>query len=132
MLKVMLSKTEKLLFKFGILKRKMELVPVSRSTLLGLKAKKEEEERIQMIGSIIYNIFNEVMRIAKTTTNTTYKIPIQDMIRRNLKIEDNIPDILDRLRNLFPDSKVELKDISRHLHGNTYDQQEYIIVDWSL
>jgi len=110
----------------------MEPVRVSRSTLLGLKAKKEEEERIRMIGSIIYNIFNEVMQIAKTTTNTTYKIPIQDMIRRNLKIEDNIPDILDRLRNLFPDSKVELKDISRHLHGNTYDQQEYILIDWSL
>jgi hypothetical protein len=105
--------------------------PVSRSTLLGLKAKKEEEERIQMIGSIIYNIYRQVNQTAMTTTNTTYKIPIQDMTRHNFEIEDNIPDILDRLRNLFPDSKVELKDISRHLHGNTYDEQEYIVIDWS-
>lgn len=119
--------------------------PVSREYLLGLKAKTDEKIRIQNVQQYAQSIYSQVKQIATTTTQTRFQQPVQNHDPRYIR--DNMPDILDKLRGLFPDSKVDFKSLSRGQDGKMYDiadiddrmkpfinnqfNQDFIVIDWS-
>jgi len=119
--------------------------PIFREQLLGLKAQTDEETRLQNVKGFAQHIFQQVMATAKTTTQTRYQHLVQ---KHNPQyIRDNMPDILDKLRGLFPDSKVDVKSLSRGQDGQMYDiadidermkpfiktqyNQDFIVIDWA-
>jgi len=135
--------------------------PLSREYLLGLKIQNDEKNRIFFIDQQVQQIYFKVKQIAETTTNTSFK---QEVPNINLKVyeqhkqqtgtihphqyfRDNIEDIINKLMDLFPDSNIEFKTLSRGQDGKMYDikdidekmkpfinislNQEFIVVDWS-
>ena len=122
---------------------KMSLQPMMRSKLSGLKAERDEEMRCQQIQRIIHIIYNSVINLASTSTNTSYKKELE----LTPFIITNMQDILSELRVIFPDCLVKNTLCARGNDGQIYDiskidekmlafinkQQsaEYIVVDWS-
>ena len=129
------------------MKKKMYHVsnPVTREYLLGLKAQTDEKTRLQNIQGYAQSIYQQVVNTATTTTQTRYQQQIP--IHGQFSVKDNMPDILDKLRGLFPDSKVDSKSLSRGYDGKMYDiadidermkpfidarfNQDFIVIDWS-
>jgi hypothetical protein len=122
--------------------------PVSRDYLRGLKAQKDEEQRIKFVESQVRNIYHHVNQRAGGSTETSLQWQITGHNHPDQKkIESNMPDILARLQSLFPDSSVEFKTLSRGQDGKMYDikdvdermkpfinpqlNQQFIVVDWS-
>jgi hypothetical protein len=122
--------------------------PVSRDYLRGLKAQKDEEDRIQFVEQQVRNIYHHVNQRAEKTTETSFQWQITGHTHpEQKKIEANLSDILTRLRSLFPDSSVEYKTLSRGQDGKMYDikdidermkpfintqfNQQFIVVDWT-
>jgi len=119
--------------------------PITRDHLLSLKAQTDEKTRLQNIQGYTQNIYQQVINTATTTTQTRYQVQIP--IHGQFSARDNMPDILDKLRGLFPDSRVNFKALSRGVDGKMYDiveidermkpfvntqfNQEFIIIDWS-
>ena len=119
--------------------------PLSREYLRRLKARKDEETRVKNVNSHVQNIYQQVMNTATTTTQKRYQQQIQNY--GQFSVRDNMPDILDKLRGLFPDSKVDFKSLSRGQDGKMYDiadidermkpfintqfNQDFIVIDWS-
>ena len=120
--------------------------PVSREYLLGLKVKTDEKNRIQQVQQYAQNIYSQVEQIATTTTQTRFQQPVQNH-HQHFSMRDIMPDVLDKLRGLFPDSKVDVKSLSRGQDGKMYDiadiddrmkpfiniqfNQDFIVIDWS-
>uniref|UniRef100_A0A6C0HFI4 Uncharacterized protein n=1 Tax=viral metagenome TaxID=1070528 RepID=A0A6C0HFI4_9ZZZZ len=119
--------------------------PVTREYLLGLKAQTDEETRVKRVNEYAQHTFRQVINTATTTTQTRYQQPLQKHDPQYIR--DNMPDILDKLRDLFPDSKVDFKSLSRGQDGKMYDiadidermkpfintqfNQDFIVIDWS-
>ena len=119
---------------------------LSREYLRGLKAQNDEAIRIRNIQNYAQNIYRQVEQIAKTTTQTRFQQEVRND-NTQFSMRDNVPDILGRLRSMFPDSKVDFKSLSRGQDGKMYDiadidermkpfidtryNQDFIIVDWS-
>jgi hypothetical protein len=135
--------------------------PLSREYLRRLKAQTDEKNRIFFIDQQVQQIYLKVKQTAETTTNTSFK---QEVPNINLKVyeqhkqqtgtihphqyfRDNIEDIINKLKEIFPDSSVEFKRLSRGQDGKMYDikdidekmkpfinislNQDFIIVDWT-
>lgn len=114
-----------------------------RSKLSGLKAERDEEKRCQQIQQIIHNIYNSVINLASTSTNTSYKKELE----LTPFIITNMQDILSGLRIIFPDCLVENTLCARGNDGQIYDitkmdekmrpfindaqAKNYILIDWS-
>lgn len=119
--------------------------PVTREQLLCLKAKTDEETRMKNVQQYAQHIYRQVKQTAETTTQTRYQQQVQNHDPHYIRV--NMPDILDKLRSLFPDSKVDFKSLSRGQDGKMYDiadidermkpfintqfNQDFIVVDWS-
>jgi hypothetical protein len=117
----------------------MSFTPVSRETLRGLKAKKDEETRILLekqrlaqVDSRVKEIYRETICYAGMNTDTRYiyGLPPIQMSRRNdfcLPVpqpefhRDNMEDILSELRVLFPDCSVKYTKVARGEDGKFYD-----------
>ena len=124
----------------------MSLKPITRDEMRGLKAKKDEENRLREINSIVKEIYNMTIRNAEQTSELSFKFHI-----KNPAHEKNITDILSALQVLFPDCLVEYKNQCQGLDGKWYDisliddmmkqfidikknhiqTQKNIIIDWS-
>ena len=122
--------------------------PLSRDYLRGLKAQKDEEARIQFVEHQVRNIYHSVKQSAEKSTVTSLQWQITGHNHPDQKkVESNMPDILARLRSLFPDSSIEYKTLSRGQDGKMYDikdvdermkpfinpqfNQQFIVVGWS-
>ena len=126
--------------------------PLSRQYLLGLKAKTDEETRMKNVQQYAQHIYQQVKQTATTTTQTRYEQQVQPdngnpHAYGYFNTRYSMPDILDRLRSMFPDSKVEFKSLSRGQNGKMYDvadidermkpfidnrfNQDFIVIDWS-
>jgi hypothetical protein len=134
--------------------------PLSRENLLGLKIQKDEKNRIFFIDQQVQQIYFKVKQIAETTTNTSFKQEVPNIHPREKEehkqrgtiyphqyFRDNMGDILNKLKEIFPDSNIEFKTLSRGQDGKMYDikdidekmkpfinislNQDFIIVDWS-
>lgn len=124
----------------------MSLKPITRDEMRGLKAKKDEENRLREINDAVKEIYHNAIRNAEQTLELSFKFPI-----RHPSYEKNITDILSGLQVLFPECLVEYKNLCQGLDGNWYDisliddimkqfidinknriqTQKNIIIDWS-
>jgi hypothetical protein len=130
--------------------RNME--PLTRQYLLGLKAQVDEETRVRNVQGFVSQICSNVKQIATTTPQTRFQQKVAPDIGNashhgHFNVRHSMPDILDKLRGVFPDSKVEFKSLSRGQDGKMYDiadidermkpfinpqlNEDFIIVDWS-
>ena len=124
----------------------MSLMPITRDEMRGLKAKKDEENRVREINDTVNNIYTRTIHTAQYTSELSFKFHI-----KNPAHEKNITDILSALQVLFPDCLVEYKNLCQGLDGKWYDisliddlmqtfidikknhiqTQKNIIIDWS-
>ncbi len=124
----------------------MSLRPITKDEMRGLKAKKDEENRLRGINILVNNIYNRTIQTAQQTSELSFKYPIQDNTHEN-----NITDILSALQVLFPECLVEYKNLCQGLDGKWYDisliddmmkqfinlqnsriqTQKNIVIDWS-
>lgn len=124
----------------------MSLTPITRDEMRGLKAKKDEENRLMEINRLVRDIYSKTIRTAEQTSELSFKFPIQYPVHEN-----NITDILSALQVLFPECLVEYKNQCLGLDGKWYDislidgmmktfidmknsriqTQKNIIIDWS-
>jgi hypothetical protein len=121
--------------------------PITRDYLLNLKAQTDEETRIRTIQGYAQNIYQQVMNTARSTTQTRFQQQVHNNGQGQFSVRDNMPDILEKLRGLFPDSKIDFKSLSRGQDGKMYDiadidermkpfintrfNEDFIIIDWS-
>lgn len=132
--------------------------PMSRDAMRGLKAKIEEEVRVQKIRIIIDGIYSQAVTAAKVKTDTSFKmeIPKTNVINpqtgRHQTSSDpfyleNMAHILSSLRDLFPDCTVSHSTLSQGTDGKFYDistldekvlpfinralDKSFIVIDWS-
>ena len=118
------------------------LIPLTRNELTGQKIQHEEEQLRAVIDSTIELIYNDVVDDVKETDNTSHSYVICDGLITDYQrirltqrfkvtiIEENesiIPDVIDGLRLLFPDSKVNQGTVEPTA-GQTF---KTIVVDWS-
>ena len=120
--------------------------PVSRAYLRGLKAQTDEENRIRHVEQYVASIYSQVKRAASNTSQTRFQYQVHSHHGQNF-MSDIMPDVLIRLQNLFPDSNVEFKPLSRGQDGKMYNisniddrmkpfiniqsNQDFIVIDWS-
>jgi len=119
------------------------LIPLTRNEMNRLKIHHEEEQLRAVIDSTIVQIYNDVIDDIKETDNTSHSYVICDELITDYQrirltqrfkvtiIEENasiIPDVIDSLRLLFPDSKVNQGTVEPTA-GNTFIT---IVVDWSV
>jgi hypothetical protein len=134
----------------------MPLTPVSRAHLQGLKARCDEKERLAKIENIVQIVYTTTVEMAERSEVTaSHSLLPRESASRITGIEtyktvlvkfyeDNMKEILSRLRRLFPDSKVEhtvlwgprrlkmscLNEQDQH-YLNEWDIDDYIVIDWS-
>jgi hypothetical protein len=124
----------------------MSLTPITRDEMRGLKAKKDEENRLREINNIVNIIYSKTIQTAEQTSESSFKYPIQHPTH-----EKNITDILSALQVLFPECLIEYKNQCLGLDGKWYDisliddmmkqfidmkknriqTQKNIVIDWS-
>ena len=118
------------------------LIPLTRDELTALKIQHEEEQRTADIESTIDIIYNTVIDNVKETDNTSHSTVVFDgyitdyqriRLTQRFKVtiieedESIIPDVIDGLRLLFPDSKVNQGTVEPTA-GQIF---KTIVVDWS-
>ena len=87
----------------------MSLTPVSREHLRSLKQKIEIDKYVRYI-------YSSALRQAETTTDTYYRTTqISDFEKKHM------PEILDSLKTLFPDCRVEYQHTIGGNDGKMYD-----------
>lgn len=139
-----------------------------RDDLQKLKAQKDDEVRLDRIDKFVSNIYTSAVNAATTSSETPfhYMIPsnfdtqpdsrfkMTNMIHISFTDHNtdpfyiqNMPDILEGLKILFPDSLVTHSIMSKGIDGNLYDiskldsktlpfvnqvlNRSYIVIDWS-
>ena len=125
--------------------------PISRDTLRGLRAKVEEDIRLERVSSFIQSIYQQAINVAKTKSDTTFNFPIpRSYMERDSSDKFflvNMSDILSGLQTLFPDCTVSHSILCKGTDGKFYDisklddrvlpfvnralDQSFIVIDWS-
>ena len=132
-------------------------IPISRESLRGLKAQREEEERLRHISVIVNHIYNQAIQMATNKGDTSYKHEISRLLGDNrFRVNPNLTsdiyttsmgEIISELQSLFPDCSVKHTTLTMGQDGKMYDvsemaasvlpfinkqqSKEYILVDWS-
>lgn len=132
---------------------------MDRNTMRGLKEKKDEALRIQKVNDCVRNIYEQAVRVAESTTHTTYSFDINPHQRQHMRYgdnhidaqygfyKDNMTEILINLWSLFPECTIKLAKMCIGNDGKRYDIStmdekmlpfinqkptfECIVVDWS-
>jgi hypothetical protein len=128
----------------------MSLKSITRDEMRGLKAKKDEENRLREINEAVKDIYDKTIQNAEQSSDLSFKYQI-----RFPTYEKNITDILSALQVLFPECLVEYKNQCLGLDGKWYDislidemmkqfinlknikkgssiqTHKYIVIDWS-
>lgn len=132
-----------------------ELTAVTREAMQNLKSVREDIHKRSLFNSIIKHIYHQALAKASSSTSRCYKEPITvntkdyTMHVNGIPFErPQIPDILTKLRELFPDCLVEHTMLSKGQDGKLYDisktadpvvlafvnrqkDQAYFVIDWS-
>jgi hypothetical protein len=136
----------------------MSLLPVSYDLMRILNIKKKEENRLKDIFCIIKHIYENAVRLAETSIETSYYCSIDNLEipkeNTNASVsyssefyKVNITDIISGLQGLFPGCFVEYtllikgKDGKMHKLSNIDTEflrsiggemtRDYIVIDWS-
>ena len=123
---------------------------MSRHAMRELKAKTEEDTRIQQVKYIVNQVYQAAVQTAKSKTDSSYNHPLpqqQHRMQTDPFYLKNMPDILAGLQELFPDCAVSHTLLSKGTDGKMYDisklddkvlpfvnralDQSYIVIDWS-
>jgi len=124
------------------------LTPISREKMCQMNAEEIEKQRQQMIQNIVSNIYYDAIRHAKTSTETSYKYLATRLPQVYHQFNGNdMNDIIENLKQLFPDSSVSQATFVRGADGKQYDistldekllpfinkqnGQMHIVIDWS-
>jgi hypothetical protein len=121
-----------------------QIQPISRIDLQQLKAKKDEQNRLNQINQIVNQIYSAVVNVAGSQTITVHNYRIQSCAEF---YEKNKDDIISGLKTLFTDCSIDYKILSTGNDGKMYDitnfdekmrpfinrqyDQAHIVVDWS-
>ena len=107
--------------------------PMSRDEMRSLKAKKDEEIRLQRVNIIVSTIYERAINQAKTTSDTrfNYEVPIHPSPsrheRENITFHnDNMAEILRNLKILFPLCSIDFKSITM---AKGHDGKDYDVTD---
>ena len=118
----------------------MSLTPIKSETLRALQAEREMARRQHQHNLRITDIYYKILQNAEIGRSCYYhQIP-------QIKLHDySIDDILNRLKELFPDASVVLKNLRMGNDGKLYDPADitvafivneearpYIVIDWSV
>ena len=98
----------------------MELVPISRESMRSMNADAVEERRLQVVNELIHKIYNGAIQHARLTTDNVYKY-INDNSQYSIIINNNMLEVLGRLKILFPECRVTNSNLIRGADGNMYD-----------
>lgn len=105
----------------------MSLTPVSRDTLRGLKAKKEEamralaeRQRLDHVSQMVRDIYVQAVSMAELSSETVYTYKVNTSNSPSF-MQQNMSDILNGLKTLFPDCTVEHSFFVRGNDGQMYD-----------
>jgi hypothetical protein len=98
----------------------MELVPISRESMRNMNAEMIEERRKYQVEEVIRRIYNEAIQHARLTTDNVYKY-INDSSQYSIIINNNMPEILVRLKTLFPECNITNSNLIRGVDGNMYE-----------
>ena len=128
----------------------MSLKPMNRESMLGLKAKKDEEMRLEKIKIRVKYIYTQAVYHAENFKSTFYNYHIDQWHNPNadnLFYMNNMEEILRDLQNLFPDCRVKYTKMFEGSDGKMYDIlendsnilplispqhiYESIVIDWS-
>lgn len=123
---------------------KMALLhPFTRAELQSYKEDSKHASKIQ-VANVVEYIYNQVVKTAKSTDVTSYNYSVP---RGSSFYKENIPTIMDRLKNTFPGCAIKHTLLARGTDGKLYDigkfeeavlpkldrvlEESYIVVDWS-
>jgi hypothetical protein len=114
-------------------------IPMSRAAMQGLKAQKDEEQRIReqkirldKVKQIANSIYNSAVQLAATSTHTSFKHEIPRGLYNSLPPNhrlytsdpfylNNMTDILAELQALFPGCSVTHALMAKGRDGKLYD-----------
>ena len=113
----------------------MSLTPVTRDSLLNLKAEKDEHNRLKELETIVKMIYSQVISQAERTNITTYQFPKLPDINKWHQynnstepyekygpfIKANSDDIIGAIQSLFPDCSVKYKSFALGVDRKLYD-----------
>ena len=103
--------------------------PLTREYLQRLKLQRDESERIKNIDKWIKTIYEYTHYYAERNSETYFRFYLYCHPKESRDfIKENMGTILDKLQELFPDSRV-IYNSSYNLPGEIHE--EYILIDWS-
>lgn len=129
--------------------------PVSREFMQALKAKRDEEKRIEKVNKCVESIYNQAIHEAEASDSTLYTLHIHpgggfagEMSYSDYKFyTENMEDILSGLQYIFPGCNVKFAKMCSGNDGMIYDVTsigekifpfvdpnkivECIVIDWS-
>jgi len=107
------------------------MLPMTRTALLNLKSDEDAKYLRETISHAVTEIYTAAVLMAKNTHTTVYK-------RRITENKHLIPEILEELKKLFPDSVVK-KTRRGYIKGQVYegedldlDGDDFITIDWTV
>jgi len=121
--------------------------PMNRVDMQQLKEKYDEGNRIQFIDQTVRNIYSTVLTHARSNTDKSYNYSISSNVSIQPLIVKNMPDILIKLQELFPDCSITHTLMAKGSDGKMYDiskiddsilhlinsvnKESYIVIDWN-
>lgn len=102
----------------------MSLTPISKESMQRLKAAEDEEYHNKQIADIVSEIYNNAIKKAKTTTETSYYYEYINIFNININTLLNI------IQGLFTDCLVSYTVVSNS-QDEKMNGRSYIIIDWS-
>jgi hypothetical protein len=121
------STRKRILFKESFLSKRME--PLTRANLQGFSAQVAEKKRIADVEFYVAQVYEQVKRAATSNIQPRVQIPI---VNGKFRVTDNMPDIMARLRTLFPDSDIGVGSLSNGTNMRGEDcMYDFLVIDWS-
>jgi hypothetical protein len=103
--------------------------PLTRANLQGFSAQVAEKKRIADVEFYVAQVYEQVKRAATSNIQPRVQIPI---VNGKFRVTDNMPDIMARLRTLFPDSDIGVGSLSNGTNMRGEDcMYDFIVIDWS-
>jgi len=102
--------------------------PVTRDQLL-TKTAPELIENYKWVERYLPEIYRDVLQASKTTTNCTYRLRIQEAGGIGFSMTIYIDRLMYRLKELFPNSKVDYIESKSAINGNIIERA--VRIDWS-
>jgi hypothetical protein len=123
-------KKKRIIFTSDQKEKRKKMEPLTRANLQGFSAQIAEKKRIADIEYYVAQIYKEVKNAATINIQPRIQVPV---VNGQFKVKDNMPDIMARLRTLFPDSDIGVGSLSNGINPRTglecmYD---FIVIDWS-